>query len=319
MQGNLDLNFPIYCSKAPLCVTQNCYEVWHDFPRDEITSLPIIRAPQSFFSVTDSGSILNRFSQDMTLIEGQLPVGVMVTVSSKTTVGVAFGMKLTATDLFAAIAGAALIASGSSYMAATIPFLMVAIFAVQHVYLRTSRQLRHLDLEARSPVISHFTESINGLATIRAFGWQKSCSDENNRLVDLSQQPYYLLYCIQRWLNLVLDLIVAAEAVIVIGLAIGLRTSTSAGLLGISLNNVLCEFLEIDFCNPTDLTAFNNSLSSLVSGWTILETSLSSIARLKNFEAEVKPEARDGESQIPPEDWPNQGAIEFDRLTASHK
>ena len=41
------------------------------------------RASQAFFSVTDSGSILNRFSQDMTLIEGQLPIGVLITVSSK--------------------------------------------------------------------------------------------------------------------------------------------------------------------------------------------------------------------------------------------
>src|SRR3569833_236004 len=40
------------------------------------------RAPQSFFSTTDSGSILIRFSQDMTLIEWQLPTAVLVTISS---------------------------------------------------------------------------------------------------------------------------------------------------------------------------------------------------------------------------------------------
>lgn len=41
------------------------------------------RAPQSFFSKTDTGSILNRFSQDMTLIESSLPTGVLLAVSSK--------------------------------------------------------------------------------------------------------------------------------------------------------------------------------------------------------------------------------------------
>lgn len=40
------------------------------------------RAPQSFFTETDNGSLLNRFSQDMTIIESQLPTGVLVTVSS---------------------------------------------------------------------------------------------------------------------------------------------------------------------------------------------------------------------------------------------
>ncbi len=58
-----------------------------------------------------------------------------------------------------------------------------------------------------------------------------------------SQRPYYMLLGIQRWLNLMLDLIVAAEAVIVVGLAVGLRHSTSPGLLGISMNNILCKYL----------------------------------------------------------------------------
>ena len=127
-------------------------------------------------------------------------------------------------------------------MAATIPLLIFVIWGLQHVYLRTSRQLRLLDLEARSPLYSHFLESLNGLSTIRAFGWKQESKETNKRLLDYSQRPYYLLYCIQRWLNLVLDLIVTAEAVLVVGLALGLKSSTTAGLLGVSLNNILCEF-----------------------------------------------------------------------------
>jgi ATP-binding cassette, subfamily C (CFTR/MRP), member 1 len=137
------------------------------------------------------------------------------------------------------IATAALIATGSSYMGTTIPLLIIAVVILQHFYLRTSRQLRLLDLEARSPLYTNFLETLSGLATIRAFGWGSRQSAVNDRLLDLSQRPYYMLYCIQRWLNLVLDLIVAAEAVIVVGLALGLRESSSPGLLGVSMNNVL--------------------------------------------------------------------------------
>lgn len=46
--------------------------------------------------------------------------------------------------------------------------------------------------------------------------------------------------CIQTWLNMVLDLIVAAEATIVVLLALLLRSSTNPSLLGVSLNNILC-------------------------------------------------------------------------------
>jgi ATP-binding cassette subfamily C (CFTR/MRP) protein 1 len=59
-----------------------------------------------------------------------------------------------------------------------------------------------------------------------------------------------MLLCVQRWLNLVLDLVVTALAVIVVALAVNLRSTTSAGLLGIALNNFL---------------SFNKSLSSVVS------------------------------------------------------
>jgi hypothetical protein len=42
------------------------------------------RATPQFLVTVDIGSILNRFSQDMTLIESDLPVGILITVSSKT-------------------------------------------------------------------------------------------------------------------------------------------------------------------------------------------------------------------------------------------
>ncbi|KAI0881278.1 ABC transporter [Annulohypoxylon maeteangense] len=247
----------------------------------------VMRAPQSFFSSTDSGTILNRFSQDMTLIESQLAIGMLITVS----------------NFFSVLASVALVATGSSYMGATIPLLIIAIGVIQHFYLRTSRQLRLLDLEAKSPLYSNFLETLTGLETIRAFGWEKTQQKANNRLLDLSQRPYYLLYCIQQWLTLVLDLIVAAEAVLVVGLALGLRSSTSPGLLGVSMNNVL---------------SFNSHLASLVTGWTQLETSLGSIARVRDFEMQISPEGKEGEDQVPPSNWPEKGAIHFTNVTASH-
>ncbi|MCJ1311899.1 hypothetical protein MMC25_005572 [Agyrium rufum] len=247
----------------------------------------VMRAPASFFAATDTGETLNRFSQDMTLIDGTLPTSLMV-------------VTITLTE---AIVQLALIATGSTYMAISIPFFAFGLYILQKVYLRTSRQLRFMDLEARSPVYSHFLETLEGLSVIRAFGWQGEVGDVNIKRLDASQRPYYLLYCIQRWLNLVLDLMVAAMGVIVIALAVQLRASTNAGLLGIALNNIL---------------SFNGTLSQLVNYWTELETSLGAIARLKNFESQIKPEEQPGENVIPPHSWPESGAIEFRNVTAAY-
>ena len=63
---------------------------------------------------------------------------------------------------------------------------------------------------------------------------------------------------------------------------------------------------------------FNNSLTQFVHGWTMLETSLGAIARLRNFEADTAIEAKEGEDGEPLSDWPAKGAIEFQNLTASH-
>lgn len=123
-----------------------------------------------------------------------------------------------------------------------------------------------------------------------------------------------------------LDLIVAFQAVILVCMAVALKSSSSAGLLGVSLNNVLCKFgSDRGFLSSRRLTwqlilneAFSNSLSSVISGWAQLEVSLGSISRVKNFEDQVTPEDRDNEKNDPPPNWPARGAISFHGVNAFH-
>jgi hypothetical protein len=46
----------------------------------------------------------------------------------------------------------ALIASATYYVAISFPLLLAVFYAVQKYYLRTSRQMRFLDLEEKAPV-----------------------------------------------------------------------------------------------------------------------------------------------------------------------
>ena len=57
----------------------------------------------------------------------------------------------------------------------------------------------------------------------------------------------------------------------------------------------------------------------VVQGWTDLETSLGSVARTRDFERDVKPEDKESETLEPPANWPDQGLIQFQDVTASHK
>jgi ATP-binding cassette subfamily C (CFTR/MRP) protein 1 len=188
-------------------------------------------------------------------------------------------------------------------MALTAPVLLIAVYFLQNFYLRTSRQMRFLDLEHKSPLYTHIAETMEGLSTIRTFGWQEAFMNTSFERLDTSQKPSYLLYCIQRWLGLVLQLLVAIMAVVVIALATSLTSTTSGGRLGVSLSGIV---------------TFNSSLSYVLTFWTMLETSLGAIARLKGFQEGTKPEDKPEEIFLPAENWPSDGAIEFKNVCASY-
>ncbi|THV47134.1 hypothetical protein BGAL_0332g00050 [Botrytis galanthina] len=163
--------------------------------------------------------------------------------------------------------------------------------------------LQVIELKLRSPMYSHFMETLNGLSSIRVLGWQERVTDSMIEKVDRSQVPDYLLYCAQRWLQLVLDLVVAALAIIVITLAIKLHRSTNPGSLSLSLNNIL---------------SFNETLSFLLQYWTQLEISLGAISRTREFAHRKLSEPKSLSPFTLPPNWPEHGSIEIRNLNASY-
>lgn len=146
-------------------------------------------------------------------------------------------------------------------------------------------------------------ETLSGISTIRAFGWQKQAVLKNHQLVDRSQRPFYLLIMVQRWLVLVLDLITTALALLVVGFAVKLRGSVSVGLAGVSL---------------VQLISMSETLNMLIQFWTSIETSIGAVARIKQFAEETPNESLWGENQEPPVDWPNRGHVVIRDLEASY-
>ncbi|CAI7603846.1 hypothetical protein PCG10_001957 [Penicillium crustosum] len=249
----------------------------------------VLSAPMLFFSTTDSGSILNRFSQDLQLIDMELPIAAINTVAT----------------FFLCLAQMALIGVSSKYAAISFPFVLGILFLIQKMYLRTSRQLRYLDIEAKAPLYSHFTDCLQGLVTLRAFGWQHAMEKKNIALLDHSQRPFYFMFAIQRWLTLSLDMVVAGIAVLLIVLVVALRGSTlSAGYVGVALLNVI---------------QFSQSIKLLVTFWTNLETHIGSIQRIKDFTSTVESEDKPGEDQDVPPNWPSKGAVAFNSVSAAYR
>ena len=198
----------------------------------------------------------------------------------------------------------ALIGVASKYTAIAFPVFLALVYLIQKFYLRTSRQLRFLDIEAKSPLYSQFFECLNGITTIRAFGWQRQLQEQNLRLLDRSQRPFYLMWSVQRWLTVTLDLLVASIAVMLIVLVVTLRGKISAGSVGVAMLNVIL---------------FSQSIKMLVTFWTTLETQIGAVARVKVFTEDVVREGLPEESNLPPQDWPLQGNIAFKNVSAAYR
>ncbi|KAJ5663804.1 hypothetical protein N7507_004535 [Penicillium longicatenatum] len=245
----------------------------------------VISAPLRFFSQTDTGIITNLFSQDMTLIDGEL----------------AQALINTSLQIWLAVGSAAVVASSSPYIIIAYPFVLSILYGVQRFYLRTSRQLRLLDLEAKSPLYTHFLDTIKGTTTLRAFGWTENSIVFNNVLLDTSQRPAYQLGMIQRCLSFVLDMVVAVIALLVVTLATQLRPRT--GLTGASLVSIM---------------SFGSDLASLIKMYTQLETSIGAVSRIKALSDKTAPEDLPGEDTRPPTTWPERGMITVKNISASY-
>jgi ATP-binding cassette, subfamily C (CFTR/MRP), member 1 len=106
---------------------------------------------------------------------------------------------------------------------------------VYRYYLATSRELQRLNAVSRSPIISWFSETLNGLSTIRAFNQQAIFSETNERRVDRNQMCYQPSTSVNRWLAIRLEFIGAAIIFISSLLAIGalVTSGVDAGLVGL--------------------------------------------------------------------------------------
>ena len=94
---------------------------------------------------------------------------------------------------FSSIIGAAIL------IAIVLPWFLIAFFVVSIIYLwaaifyrSSARELKRLDAILRSSLYSHFSESLSGLATIRAYGETDRFKVENQKRIDIENRAYWL-------------------------------------------------------------------------------------------------------------------------------
>jgi ABC-type multidrug transport system fused ATPase/permease subunit len=123
-------------------------------------------------------------------------------------------------------------------------------------------------------------------------------------LLDKSQKPMYLLFCVQRWLLLVLSLMAVALVVLLMGVAIPLRDTVSSGFVGLALVQV---------------TTLTDMMNTLVVQWTEMESCLGAVTRISHFTKDTPREGLPAEAAHSVEEWPAEGAVVMENVSASYE
>ncbi|KAF2069971.1 hypothetical protein CYY_008709 [Polysphondylium violaceum] len=263
--------------------TVRCSKVIHD----KLFSA-LLRAPMWFFDVTPLGRIINRFTRDLDGIDNLIAAAVSQYITFFATV----------------VATLIIISIITPYLLIPLAPIIIIFYFLQYFYRFTSRELQRLESISRSPIFAHFSETLNGVTTIRAYKKIESNILANQQKLDNNNKCYLTLQAMNQWLGLRLDFLgnlVIFFACLFVTIDKGTIEAASVGLsLSYSLS----------------ITA-NLNRATLQAADT--ETKMNSVERIYHYikgpvEAEqIKPDCR------PAPEWPSKGGIVFDNLIMRYR
>ncbi|NXY01978.1 MRP2 protein, partial [Pteruthius melanotis] len=220
----------------------------------------ILRVPMSFFDTTPTGRIVNRFAKDIFTVDETIPMSFRSWLSC----------------FMGIISTLIVICLATPFFAVIIVPLSVFYYFVLRFYVSTSRQLRRLDSVTRSPIYSHFGETVSGLSVIRAYGHQERFLKQNETTMDINQKSVYSWIISNRWLAIRLEFVGSLVVFFSALLAVIAKGTLEGGIVGLSVSSAL---------NVTQ------TLNWLVRTSSELETNIVAVERVHEY-TKVKNEVR---------------------------
>uniref|UniRef100_A0A672TVE4 ATP binding cassette subfamily C member 6 n=1 Tax=Strigops habroptila TaxID=2489341 RepID=A0A672TVE4_STRHB len=250
---------------------------------DNVLHLPLQR-----FETDPVGQIINRFTKDLFIVDSRFHYYLRTWLNCTLDVIGTILVITSASPLFIVV----VIPLGYFY------------FTIQRYYIASSRQIRRLAGASHSPVISHFSETLVGRSTIRAFGHQERFIRKNNDVVYENLVYFYNNVISNRWLCVRLEFLgnlmvfFAALFVVLAG------NTMSSSTVGLSISYAL--------------NVSNSSLNFWVRKACEIETNAVSIERICEY-AKMDKEGPWITSKRPPVGWPDRGIIKFVNYKAQYR
>ncbi|KAK8218735.1 ABC transporter [Phyllosticta capitalensis] len=247
----------------------------------------VLRAPMSFFDTTPLGRITNRFSKDIDVMDNQLTDSMRMFL-------------LTAAMIISVFA---LIIAYFHYFGIALAPLLIMFWFSSDYYRASAREVKRHEAVLRSVVFSRFSEAVNGVASIRAYGLQNQFSKSIREAIDEMDSAYFLTFSNQRWLSIRLDAI-GSILVFVCGLlVVTSRFNVSPSIAGLVLSYIL-----------SIVQMFQFSVRQLAE----VENNMNATERIHYYGTALEQEAPQKLAPVR-ETWPEAGEINFDNVQMRYR
>ncbi|KAM3966704.1 ATP-binding cassette sub-family C member 4-like [Aphomia sociella] len=242
----------------------------------------ILAATMRFFDTNPSGRILNRFSKDMGIMDEILPRLTLDTI-----------------QVFMVMTGIlVMVAIVNPYMLITTVLCTVLMYLLTNFYLVSAQSIKRLEGVSRSPVFSHVSASMAGLATVRACGAQEMLQRQFDDKQDVHTAAWYLTLATNAAFSIWLS-IVSASYVIIASYTFLLMDGNSnfkSGNVGLAISQglILVNMVQVGIKQATDVISQMTSVERVVQFTSLPQEHIA--------------------GPTPPADWPQQARIIFKDL-----
>ncbi|XP_078001329.1 ATP-binding cassette sub-family C member 9-like [Glandiceps talaboti] len=247
----------------------------------------IIKAPMRFFDTTPIGRVLNRFSNDTQTIDQRLWQTLVQLLMSGFSLLSAIVVNVVVVPIFIVF---------------VIP-VCIAFALVVKFFIKSSRELQRLESVARSPVFAHFSETLGGLSTIRAYRREETFRNIILKRIDRNNTASIYLITVGIWAAIRLELF-AASIVFLSGLITLL--SCVLGQLEPSLVGLAVTY---SLMVSQMLTMFSRLTADT-------EIHMNAVERVVHY-THIKTEMYEG-IQSAPSNWPDKGDVMIENLSVRY-
>ncbi|KAI5399162.1 Multidrug resistance-associated protein 7, variant 2 [Lathyrus oleraceus] len=249
----------------------------------------LFRAPMTFYDSTPLGRILSRVSSDLSIVDLDVPFGLLFAVGATS-------------NCYASLTVLAVVTWQVLFV--SIPMLYFAL-RLQRYYFASAKELMRMNGTTKSFVANHLAESVAGAVTIRAFEEEDRFFAKNLDLIDINATPFFHSFAANEWLIQRLEtgsaVVLASAALCIAVLPPG---TFSSGFIGMALSYGL---------------SLNASLVFSIQNQCNIANYIISVERLNQY-MHVPSEAPEViEGNRPPVNWPVVGRVEIKELKIRYR